>query len=100
MKKSVFLMVPAMAILLSGCTSTPGRLQSITGCSQALIHSNRSLPSSSQVDRGWHLSISTRSSVNIDVSGIVDYMQGDAPFYSNHYQQDWMHPWVRLNLSY
>jgi hypothetical protein len=100
MKNSVFLMVPAMAILLSGCTSTPGRLQSITGSSQALIHSNTSLPSNSQVDRGWHLSISARSSVNIDVSGIVDYIQGDEPYDSNTVRQDGMHPWVSLNLSY
>ena len=99
-KKAFFLMVPAMAIWFSGCSGVIGSWHptSVTSC--ALISSNRPAPLNSYGGSGLHLTLSPRSSVNIDVEGILDYMQGDSSLAPEYEIQNLMDPWIRLEFSY
>jgi hypothetical protein len=103
MKKTVFLMVPVVAILLSGCIGSTGSLFRAGGGSYSLISGNPPIPHSSEDTPGLRLFISPRSALNIDVECILDYVQGDTPFSPEERTCDSMtplSPWIRLDLSY
>jgi hypothetical protein len=103
MKKTVFLMLSAIAIIFCGCTTGSGYgLLRNAGPGHAMIHTNTIPPLTVANDRGICLSISTKSSLNIDVECILEYVQGDSAFNSaNEYQQgEQLNPWVRLNYSF
>lgn len=100
MKKTVFLIIPVMAILLSGCTTSNHVFFKSTGYRHALINSNTRTPLYGDSGHGLYLPISHRSSVNIDVEGILDYMQGEPTFGIENERNDFLNPWIRLNVSY
>lgn len=100
MKKTVFLIIPAMVILLSGCTTSNHGYFESTGNRHALINSNTRTPLYADSGPGLYLPISRRSSVNIDVEGILDYMQGGPIFGIEYERNDLRNPWIRLNVSY
>jgi hypothetical protein len=100
MKQAFFLMVAAMAILLSGCTGATGNWQRTSGIGCALISSNTPTPLNSRGGSGLHLTLSPRSSVDIDVEGILDYMQGASNLAPEFEIQNLMDPWIRLEFSY
>ena len=103
MKKTVFLMVPVLAILLSGCSGSTGSLLRTGGGGYSSISGTPPVPHGGEDAPGLRLSISPHSSLNIDVECILDYVQGDSPFSPEERTCDSMmplSPWVRLDFSY
>ncbi|BBO66083.1 hypothetical protein DSCA_00130 [Desulfosarcina alkanivorans] len=100
MKKTVFLMLSGMAIFISGCTGSGSGLYSVTGTRSALINTNTPVPLKNDDIRGVCLSISPRSSLNIDVECILDYVQGEAAFDPTDQQEDLLNPWVRWRYAF
>lgn len=100
MKKSFFLMVAAIVILISGCTGPTGNWRPTGGIGCALTNPNTPTSLNSHGDSGLHLILSSRSSVNIDVEGILDYMQGDSYLAPEYEIQNLMNPWIRLDVAY
>lgn len=103
MGKTVFLMVPVMAILLSGCIGSTGNLFRAEDGSYARISGNPPMPQSNEDAPGLRLAISTRSAINIDVECILDYVQGDSTFSTEERNCDTitpLSPWIRLDFSY
>ena len=88
-----------MAILFCGCSTGANHgLLGTTG--NAMINSNTQPPLEAADGRGVCLPISTKSSVNIDVECILDYVQSDAPTDPIDGRVDLLNPWVRLNYSF
>lgn len=103
MGKTVFLMVPVLAILLSGCIGSTGNLYRAEGGSYARISGNPTIPQNNEDPSGLRLAISTRSAINIDVECILDYVQGDSTFSTEERNCDTitpLSPWIRLDFSY
>jgi len=103
MKKTVFLMVPVLAILLSGCIGSTGSLFRAGGVDYARISGNPPIPINREDAPGLRLSISPRSALNIDVECILDYVQGDSTFSPEERTFDTitpLSPWIRLDFSY
>lgn len=100
MNKAFFLMVPAMVILISGCSGPTGNWQQTRGIRCALTNPNTPTSLNSHGGNGLHLTLSNRSSVNIDVEGILDYMQGDSYLAPEYEIQNLMNPWIRLDVAY
>lgn len=99
MKNTVFLILSTMAILFCGCsTGSSYGLLGTTG--NAMINSNTHPPFEIADGRGVCLPISTKSSVNIDVECILDYVQSDATFDPADGRIDLLDPWIRLNYSF
>lgn len=99
MKNTVFLILSTMAILFCGCsTGSSYGLLGTTG--NAMINSNTHPPFEIADGRGVCLPISTKSSVNIDVECILDYVQSDAIFDPADGRIDLLDPWIRLNYSF
>lgn len=100
MKKTVFLMVSAMAILCCGCSTGSGYGSLRTAPpGNALMNTNTIPTLEGSHDRGVCMPISANSSLNIDVECILDYVQGDA-FDAANEQDDFLNPWIRLNYSF
>ncbi len=101
MKKTVFLMLSAMAILMYGCSTGSGNgLRRTTGPGNALKQTHTHPTQKMAHERGVCMSISAHSSLNIDVECILEYVQGDASFDPADEQSDFLNPWVRLNYSF
>ena len=101
MKKTVFLMVSAMAILCCGCSTGSGYgLLRTAPRSNALINTNTLPTLKESHDRGVCMPISANSSLNIDVECILEYVQGDHSLNAVAEQSDLLNPWVRLNYSF
>lgn len=97
MKKIYFSMVPALMILLSGCNGSSYGLLRSAGIGDAMVNPPLPLPLKSKDDRGICLSISTRSSLRIDVECILDYVQGASEF---GLKEPYMNPWIRWDVSF
>jgi hypothetical protein len=100
MNKTVFLMVSAMVIFLSGCAGSGYALFQTTGTANALVNPPFPAPLQNTADRGIHLSISNRSSLNIDVECILDYVQGEPMVETQYLQDNFMNPWIRWNIAF
>jgi len=104
MKKLVFLMTPAAALLLSGClgSGTPFLIMNggIDGSSYAFTDSRRHEALYRNEGRGVRLSLSPRSAVNIDVECILDYVQGDPVFTTEFETDENLYPWIRFDYAY
>jgi hypothetical protein len=99
-KATVFLLVSASMIVLSGCAgSNLGFFQSAGG-GYALV--NPPFPSAIKnvSARGICLPISSRSSLNIDVECIFDYVQGDSTLEAQYLRDDFTNPWIRWNIDF
>lgn len=100
MKKTVFLIISGMAVLLSGCTGSSYGLfeTAVTGSAMVNPHTPALLKGgdASKVC----LSISPRSSLNIDVQRIFNYVQGDASVNLLDEQEDILNPWVQWHFAY
>jgi hypothetical protein len=97
------LIIPVLAILLSGCIGSTGSLFRAGGGSYSLISGNPSMPHHGEDTPGLRLFISPRSALSIDVECILDYVQGDSPFRPEERTCDSMKPlspWIRLDFSY
>ncbi len=101
MKKTVFLMLSAMAIFYCGCSMGSGYgLLRTESPGNALINAQTDPTSGGSHERGVCMSISANSSLNVDVECILEYVQGDASFDATDKQSDFLNPWVRLNYSF
>jgi len=89
-----------MAILFSGCTGSHCRLVPVTGYDHGMINSNTPATLDGENDRGVHVSISRRTSVKINVDGIMDYVQRWSTFGHEPAHRSVLTPWIRLDLSY
>ena len=101
MKKTVFLMLSAMAILFCGCStgSSNGLLRNASP-GDALINTHSHPALEETYEHGVCMPISANSSLNIDVECILEYVQGDAAFGAADERSDFLNPWVRLNYSF
>lgn len=100
MKKTIFLIALGMVVLLSGCTGanySGYRSGALTG---GLISTRAPAPISGKENRGVCLALSPRSSVNIDVECILEYVEGDANLDSLGRQQNLQNPWIRWHFSF
>jgi hypothetical protein len=101
MKKTVFLMLSAMAVVLCGCSTGSGYgLLKTAGPGNAMIDAQTDPTLAGAHERGVCMPISAHSSLNVDVECILEYVQGDAPFDAADAQNDALNPWVRLNYSF
>lgn len=100
MKKSVFLIFSGMAILLSGCTGSSYVVFNTTGIGSSLVNTGTTSPLRNEEDRGLCLSISPRSSLNIDVEGILDYVQAAPSMDMVDEQAEHLNPWIRWHYSF
>lgn len=100
MKTTIILIFSALALTLSGCTGSSHDLFSATGISNAMINTNTHTPSKGEEGRGVYLSISPRSSLDIDITGILDYVQGEPTFGSEFPRNDHSNPWIRWNFFF
>jgi hypothetical protein len=99
MKKAVFLMLSAMAILFCGCTAGSGYAPGYAP-GYALINSNTHPPLKAADGSGVCLPISAKSSLKIDVECILEYVQGDSTFDPADERTDPLTPWISLNYSF
>ena len=97
MKKTVFLILTVIAILFSGCTGSNYGLFRIA---PALINSNTHPPLKGNHTRGISLSISTRSSLDIDVKGILESVQRESTPDATDDRHDPLNPWIRLTYFF
>lgn len=103
MKKLVFLITPVAALFLSGCLGSGSPLLKMSGGSYgsyALTDTRKHEALYENDDRGVRLSLSSRSSINIDVECILDYVQGDPVFTPEYETDDHLNPWIRFNYTY
>jgi hypothetical protein len=100
MKKTVFLMVAAMVILLTGCAGSGYGLVRITGAGNALVNPPLPAPLKNTAEHGIRLSLSNRSSLNIDVEGILDYVRGEPLVETHSLRENFMNPWIRWNMAF
>jgi hypothetical protein len=101
MKKTVFLMLSAMAIISYGCSTGSGNGSARTASPGKALNQTNTHPTPKMAhERGVCMSISARSSLNIDVECILEYVQGDASFDPADGQSYFLNPWVRLNYSF
>lgn len=103
MKKTVFLIIPVVAILLSGCIGSTGSLFRAGSGSYPFLGDNSPLPHRGENATGLRLFISPRSALNIDVECIFDDVQGDSTFSPEERTCDSMKPlspWIRMDVSY
>lgn len=101
MKKTVFLMVvAAIVISLTGCAGSGYDLARITGAGNVLVNPPLPAPLKNTAAHGIRLSISNRSSLNINVEGILDYVQGDPMVETQSLRDHSIHPWVRWRLDF
>ena len=100
MKKTILLLFTAMTVLTSACSGTGHGVRENTGYGTSRVIA--SPPAS--LDRGAHrgvaFSISDRSSVNIDVEGILDYMQGVSILTTDLAIDYHLDPWISWNVSF
>ena len=103
MKKKLFLITPVLALLMAGCISSGTPCMKADGDSHsnyALTNTRTPRTLNGNETRGVRVSLSPRSSVNIDVECILDYVQGgpvDTPEFetTNH-----LYPWFRFEFAY
>ena len=103
MKKMAFLIIPVLALLLSGCIGSTGSLYRGGGWGYAQFSGNPPMPQNRGDAPGLRLSMSPHSAIHIDVEGILSYVQGDSTFSPEERTCDTMmplSPWIRLDFSY
>jgi len=100
MKKTVFLILPVIAILFTACAPSQGLRLATLGSHPSLTDTNAPRSLSDEQDRGINLPISAYTSMNIDVEGILDYVQGGSDFEVEFTANDWLNPWIRFNFSF
>lgn len=100
MKKTVFLILAAMAILSSGCTGHSYRQSTTDNMGSWLINSNHPIPLNSDLNCGINLPISSQSTLSIDVECIIDYAQGESTFGPQDEQRYAMNPWVLYQIDF
>ncbi|WP_372682325.1 hypothetical protein [Desulfosarcina sp.] len=101
MKKTVFLMLSAMAILFCGCST--GSSYGLLGTADpdlGLINTPTRPTIEVTYQRGVCMPISANSSLNVDVECIIEYVQRDGSFDAFEAQNDSLHPWIHLNYSF
>ena len=100
MKKTIFLIVSGMVVWLSGCTGASYDGYRSGAATGGLINTRTPTPISGKEDRGVCLALSPRSSLNIDVECILEYVEGDANLDSLGKQQSVQNPWIRWHFSF
>lgn len=65
-----------------------------------MINSNTNPPLEAPDGRGVCLLISAKSSVNIDVEGILEYVQRYTVFDQADARIDFVNPWIRINYAF
>ena len=97
MQKTVFLILTVIAFFFSGCTGSSYGLFRIA---PALINSNTHPRLKGNPTRGVSLSISPRSSLDIDVKCIFEAVQGESTPDATDDRHDPLNPWVRLTYFF
>jgi hypothetical protein len=100
MKKTVFLALLVIATLLCACTTSGLNVCRTGGMISALTSPSPPTPLKDDPDRGVDVTISKRASLNIDVEGILDYVQGTPSLVTDFQPDDNMYPWIRWNWSF
>jgi hypothetical protein len=100
MKKTVFLILAAMAILFSGCTGHSYRQSTSDDLGSWMINSTPPIPLNSDLNYGINLPISSQSTLSIDVECIIDYAQGESTIGPQDEQGYAMNPWVLYQITF
>jgi hypothetical protein len=100
MKKTIFLIASGMVVWLSGCTGASYDGYRPGGGAGGLMNSRPSAPIGVKDDHGLCLALSPRSSVNIDVECILEYIEGDVNLDLLGKQQNLQNPWIRWHFSF
>lgn len=94
-------MLSAMAILFCGCATGPGYgLFRTAAHGNAWINTNTQPPLRIADDDGVCLSLSAKSSLNINIECILEYVRRDATFDQADEQNDRLNPWISFNYSF
>ncbi|BBO88204.1 hypothetical protein DSCOOX_13840 [Desulfosarcina ovata subsp. ovata] len=90
-----------VALLMAGCSgATHDLYRSAAGNVHAVVQSESPIPMNRNNDRGVRLPLSSRSSMNIDVECIIDYVQGESELTPQEEWQQTSTPWVRFNFTF
>jgi hypothetical protein len=100
MKKTIFLIASGMVVWLSGCTGASYDGYRSVAATGGLISTRAPAPISVNEDRGVCLALSPRSSLNIDVECILEYVEGDVNLDLLGKQQNLQNPWIRWHFSF
>jgi hypothetical protein len=100
MKKTLFLMIAAMVILITGCAGSGYGLLRTTGAGNSLINPPLPVPLKNSAHSGIRLTISNRLSLNIDVEDILDYVQGEPMVETQSLRDEFMNPWIRWDIAF
>lgn len=92
-------MVVAMVILITGCAGSVGFFRT-AGAANALVNPPLPAPLKGTTEHGIRLFISHRASLNIDIEGILDYVQGEPIVQTPSLRDDFNNPWIRCNLAF
>jgi hypothetical protein len=100
MKKTFFLIASGMVIWFSGCTGANYDLYRPVSAAHKLVNTRTPTPINRNEDRGVCLALSPRSSLDIDVECILDYVEGDTNLDSLGKMENLLNPWIRWHLSF
>lgn len=99
MKKLIFFALFATILLFIGCSGTNNNILPRTDVQNALVNSTKSNHTRSD-DLAFRVSLSQRSSLDIDVEGIVTYLKGTPLVDSLAQQQAIREPWVCYHIEF
>lgn len=100
MKKTFFLIASGTVICLSGCTGANYDLYRSVDAGNGLVNTSTPAPLGGREDRGVCLALSPKSSLDIDVECILDYVEGGTNLDSLGKQQNPLNPWIRWHFSF
>jgi flagellar basal body-associated protein FliL len=96
-KKKLVLILPVVLMFLSACTGSVCYVSKTNSTDGKHVKHILPTPVKSKTDRGIYLTISKRSSLNINVECIVDYVQGELVLTGENESIDHSDPWVYWN---
>jgi hypothetical protein len=99
MKKRILFALISMFFIVSGCSGTGYQAFHLADSKNALINSTKPTEEELQ-DFGLRLPLSQRSSVDVDVEGIIDFLKGTGLEDQLSQQQIIHDPWVCFTASF
>ncbi len=99
MKKIVFLVLIQTLFYLSGCSSIHSLLHTSAETNSHIAGTTKEMNAIDD-DGDFYLPISTRTSVNIDVECILDYVQGTADVDNITSLPVHAAPWIRYQIRF
>ncbi len=101
-KKNIFLVGLLIGLMCVTACAGPNRHGSNANWSTVnnMINSSQSSPTGNPIDLGIHFSISKRSSLNIDIECIADYIQKELSVIGHDTTLNQTTPWISMDWHF